>query len=133
MKEAILNILQLILIPWLLLIFLLSLIGCGTYTPPKMASHVVAVTLEGDTILVAIDKIRPDYYRSFYPVYSSYYPYNYPYYNYRNYDYQWRYPDNRGTSSSNNSNNNSNNSASVNSAPDIVTRPSSDVLMKNKN
>ena len=131
MKETMMNIVQLIIFPWLLLMFLLSLISCGTYNPPKMASHVVAVTLEGDTILVAIDKIRPDFYRSYYPVYSSYYQYNYPYINYRTYDYQWRYRDNRGTSSSNNSNNNSNNTT-VNNAPDIVTRPSSDVLMKNK-
>ena len=119
--------------PLLIITLLLFLISCSSYVKRPVASHVVAVTLEGDTILVAIDKIRPDYYRSFYPVYSSYYPHNYPYYNYRNYDYQWRYPDNRGASSSNNSNNNSNNSASVKSAPDITTRPSSDILMKNKN
>jgi len=119
--------------PLLIITLLLFLISCSSYVKRPVASHVVAVTLEGDTILVAIDKIRPDYYRSFYPVYSSYYPHNYPYYNYRNYDYQWRYPDNRGASSSNNSNNNSNNSASVKSTPDITTRPSSDILMKNKN
>jgi|TARA_R100000963_G_C4595945_1_gene71387 hypothetical protein len=127
MKEVIL---VYFIYPLLLLMFLLVLISCSSYIKQPVASHVLAVTLQGDTILVAIDKIRPNQYQFYYPLYSQ--PYYRPYY-YNRYDYQWRYPDNRGTSSSNNSNNNSNNSASVNSAPDIVTRPSSDVLMKNKN
>ena len=38
-----------LLFPILLIIFFLLLLGCGNYTPPKTASHVVAVTLEGDT------------------------------------------------------------------------------------
>ena len=49
-----------------------SVISCGTYTKQPVASHIVAVTMEGDTILVAIDKIRPNMYHSYYPVYSRY-------------------------------------------------------------
>jgi len=49
-----------ILFPLIILLFFILLLGCGTYTPPKVASHIVAVTLEGDTILVPIEKIRPN-------------------------------------------------------------------------
>ena len=84
----------------LILLLLLLIIGCGTYIKQPVASHVVAVTLEGDTILVAIDKIRPNQYINFYPVYSR--PYCQPYYNpyYYGDQYRFRYPDNRGVSSS---------------------------------
>ena len=104
--------------------------GCGNYNPPKIASHIVAVTLQGDTILVPIEKIRPNMYQSYYPVYSSYNYYR-PYYNN---EYRFRYNDNRGFS---NSSNNTNNNPKITpktttTIPDIVTRPSSDVLMKNK-
>ena len=83
-----------------LILLLLLVIGCGTYIKQPVASHVVAVTLEGDTILVAIDKIRPNQYINFYPVYSR--PYYQPYYNpyYYGDQYRFRYPDNRGVSSS---------------------------------
>ena len=82
-----------------LLVLLLLVIGCGTYTKQPVASHVVAVTMEGDTILVAIDKIRPNQYINFYPVYSR--PYYQPYYNpYYGNQYRFRYPDNRGISNS---------------------------------
>ncbi len=69
--------------------------SCGTYTKQPVASHIVAVTMEGDTILVAIDKIRPNMYHSYYPVYSSYNYYR-PYY-YGQQEYQFRYSDNRGS------------------------------------
>jgi len=70
----------------LFIAFLLILIfSCGTYTKQPVASHVLAVTLEGDTILVAIDKIRPNQYINYYPLYSR------PYYQPYRYDYQWRY------------------------------------------
>jgi len=83
-----------LLFPILLIIFFLLLLGCGNYTPPKTASHIVAVTLEGDTILVPIERIRPNMYHSYYPVYRNYY------YNDFNsgVNYQWKYRDNRGTS-----------------------------------
>jgi hypothetical protein len=119
-----------ILFPIIVILFFILLMGCGSYTPPKVASHIVAVTLQGDTILVPIEKIRPNMYQSYYPVYSSYNYYR-PYYGN---EYRFRYNDNRGFSkSSNNTNNNSkNNPKSIPTVPDIVTRPSSDVLMKNK-
>mgnify|MGYP003676982590 FL=1 len=83
----------------IVIIILLSIISCGTYIKQPVASHVVAVTMEGDTILVAIDKIRPNQYINFYPVYSR--PYYQPYYNpYYGNQYRFRYPDNRGVSSS---------------------------------
>ena len=107
-----------------IIIILLLLIGCGTYTKPPIASHVLAVTLQGDTILVAIDKIRPNQYQFYYPLYSQ--PYYRPYY-YNRYDYQWRYNDNRGVSSGTSGNNTP---VKVKVTPDITVRPSSQVLKK---
>ena len=84
--------------------------SCGTYVKKPVASHIVAVTTAGDTILVAIDKIRPNMYRSYYPVYSSYNYYRPHYYGQQ--EYQFRYSDNRGSKNSgggkskNNNNNN---------------------------
>ena len=62
-----------LLFPIAVIIFFILLMGCGNYTPLKVASHVVAVTLEGDTILVPIERIRPNMYNSYYPVYRNYY------------------------------------------------------------
>ena len=115
-----------------------TVISCGTYTKQPIASHVVAVTIEGDTILVAIDRIRPNMYHSYYPVYSSYNYYR-PYY-YGQQQYQFRYSDNRGSRGSGGSTNSSggNNSGGNNIkvpppvTPDIVTRPSGEVLLKGK-
>ena len=86
----------------LIIIILFSIYSCGPYIKQPVASHVVAVTMEGDTILVAIDKIRPNQYINFYPVYSSYRPYYYnnQYYGYNN--YRFKYPDNRGVSNNKN-------------------------------
>ena len=53
--------------------------------------------MEGDTILVAIDKIRPNQYNSYYYNRTYYQPYYNPYYGSQ---YRFRYPDNRGVSSS---------------------------------
>jgi len=86
---------------FIIIIMLLSIVSCGTYVKRPVASHVVAVTMEGDTILVAIDKIRPNMYMNVYPIYSSYNPYyNNQYYGYNN--YRFRYPDNRGVSNNKN-------------------------------
>ena len=49
-----------ILFPLIIILFFVLLMGCGNYNPPKIASHIVAVTLQGDTILVPIEKIRPN-------------------------------------------------------------------------
>ena len=85
----------------------LAVASCGPYVKKPIASHIVAVTTEGDTILVAIDKIRPNMYRSYYPIYSTYNYYRPHYYGQQ--EYQFRYPDNRGSSGSSGSNNNNNN------------------------
>ena len=67
---------------------LITIFSCGSYVKQPVASHVLAVTLEGDTILVAIDKIRSNQYINYYPIYSrSYYQ---PYYQPYRYDYQFR-------------------------------------------
>jgi len=89
-------------------LLLLTILSCGNYTKQPVASHVLAVTLEGDTILVAIDRIRPNQYINFYPVYggSYYQSYYNPYYSNQ---YMFRYPDNRGFRTSNENNNNNNN------------------------
>jgi hypothetical protein len=83
----------------LLIVILLFGLSCGPYVKKPVASHVVAVTLEGDTILVAIDKIRPNMYMNFYPVYSSYSPY-YPNQYYSSNNYRFRYSNNTGKSRS---------------------------------
>ena len=116
-----------------------SVASCGTYTKQPIASHIVAVTIEGDTILVAIDKIRPNMYHSYYPVYSSYNYYK-PYYYYGKQQYQFRYSDNRGSRGSGGSTNSSGGNTSGGSsvkikpptAPNAVTRPSGETLLKGK-
>jgi len=93
-----------------LIALIATVASCGTYVKQPVASHIVAVTTAGDTILVAIDKIRPNMYRSYYPVYSSYNYYRPHYYGQQ--EYQFRYSDNRGSKNSgggkskNNNNNN---------------------------
>ena len=89
-----------------LIALIVTVASCGTYVKQPVASHIVAVTTEGDTILVAIDKIRPNMYRSYYPIYSTYNYYR-PYYGQQ--EYRFRYPDNRGFRTSNENNNNNNN------------------------
>ncbi len=90
----------------LFVVVTLAVASCGPYVKKPIASHIVAVTTEGDTILVAIDKIRPNMYRSYYPIYSNYNYYR-PYYGQQ--EYRFRYPDNRGFRTSNENNNNNNN------------------------
>ena len=109
---------------------LITMFSCGPYVKKPVASHVLAVTLEGDTILVAIDRIRPNQYINYYPIYSR--PYYQPYYGNQ---YRFRYPDNRGTSSSNGRAHSamieSTKTVSVQSSvPDITSRPSPKVLKK---
>ena len=123
----------------LFVVVTLAVASCGPYVKKPVASHIVAVTTEGDTILVAIDKIRPNMYRSYYPIYSSYNYYR-PYYGQ---EYQFRYPDNRGISYSSggrSSNGGSNNSGGGEKiiprekpkTPDIQVRPSGETLLKTK-
>ena len=114
--------------------------SCGPYVKKPVASHIVAVTITGDTILVAIDKIRPNMYRSYYPIYSNYNYYR-PYYGQ---EYQFRYPDNRGISYSSGGRSSnggeSNNSGSGGKiiprekppTPNVQVRPSGETLLKTK-
>ena len=90
----------------LFVVVTLAVASCGPYVKKPVASHIVAVTITGDTILVAINKIRPNMYRSYYPIYSNYNYYR-PYYGQQ--EYRFRYPDNRGFRTSNENNNNNNN------------------------
>tara|TARA_R110000751_G_scaffold21528_6_gene61729 strand:+ start:94 stop:489 length:396 start_codon:yes stop_codon:yes gene_type:complete len=120
--------------PIIIMLFMFMLLGCGNYVKPKIASHIVAVTLEGDTILVPIDRIRPNMYHSYYPVYSNYNYYR-PYYGQNN--YQFRYSDNRGFSSGNSSGSGgsggtNNKPKPVTTVPDVVIRPSAETLLKGK-
>ena len=80
----------------LFVVVTLAVASCGPYVKKPVASHIVAVTITGDTILVAIDKIRPNMYRSYYPVYSKYY--NLIINHIMVTKYRFRYPDNRGCS-----------------------------------
>tara|TARA_R110001592_G_scaffold65670_1_gene201459 strand:+ start:1000 stop:1374 length:375 start_codon:yes stop_codon:yes gene_type:complete len=116
-----------ILFPLIMILFFILLLGCGTYEPRKIASHIVAVTLQGDTILVPIDRIRPNMYQSYYPVYNNYYR---PYHN----NYHFRYSDNRGFKTINNGKKDDVkiNPKPINTTPDITSRPSSNVLLKTK-
>ena len=123
-----------------LIALIVTVVSCGTYVKQPVASHIVAVTITGDTILVAIDKIRPNMYRSYYPIYSNYNYYR-PYYGQ---EYQFRYPDNRGISYSSGGRSSngggSNNSGSGGKiiprekppTPNVQVRPSGETLLKTK-
>jgi hypothetical protein len=105
----------------LFVVVTLAVASCGPYVKKPVASHIVAVTITGDTILVAIDKIRPNMYRSYYPVYSNYNYYR-PYYHGQQ-EYRFRYPDNRGSSGgSGNNNNNNNNNNNVKPRPIVESK-----------
>ena len=125
---------------WKIALFALiaTVVSCGTYVKQPVASHIVAVTITGDTILVAIDKIRPNMYRSYYPIYSNYNYYR-PNYYYGQQEYQFRYSDNRGTRGSSGSSSSGNTSGGGKiiprekpPTPDIQVRPSGTTLLKTK-
>jgi len=110
----------------------LAVASCGPYVKKPIASHIVAVTTEGDTILVAIDKIRPNMYQSYYPIYSTYNYYR-PYYGQQ--EYQFRYSDNRGSRGSSSSSSAGGGKIIPREkppTPDIQVRPSGEVLLKVK-
>ena len=118
-----------------LIALIVTVASCGTYVKQPVASHIVAVTMEGDTILVAIDKIRPNMYHSYYHVYSSYNYYR-PYY-YNQPEYQFRYSDNRGSRGSSSGSKSGGGNVKINpkpikQTPDIVVRPSGETLLKKK-
>lgn len=80
------------------LIILLFIVSCGTYTPKPTIKHVLAVTSEGDTLLIPINKIRPTIYQSIYPVYSR----NYDSYYYNGWQYNTNVYSNNRTYKPNN-------------------------------
>ena len=74
------------------LLILFFIVSCGTYTPRPTIKHVLAVTSEGDTLLLPIDRIRPNIYRSIYPLYGR----NWDSYYYNRWQYNSNiYSDNR--------------------------------------
>ena len=74
------------------LLILFFIVSCGTYTPKPTIKHVLAVTSEGDTLLLPIDRIRPNIYRSIYPLYGR----NWNSYYYNGWQYNTNiYSDNR--------------------------------------
>lgn len=59
------------------ILILFLFISCGSYTPKPVIKHVLAVTSQGDTLLIPINRIRPNVYQTIYPsygnIYDSYY------------------------------------------------------------
>ena len=86
------------------LLILLLIIGCGTYTPKPTIKHVLAVTSEGDTLLIPINRIRPNIYQTIYPVYGNMYDSYY----YNGWKYNTNIYSNHKTYESNNNTNNNN-------------------------
>tara|TARA_R110001632_G_scaffold24423_1_gene68178 strand:- start:43 stop:384 length:342 start_codon:yes stop_codon:yes gene_type:complete len=87
-----------------ILIILLFIISCGTYTPKPTIKHVLAVTSEGDTLLLPIDRIRPNIYRSIYPLYGR----NFNSYYYNGWEYNTNVYSNYRTYEPKNNNNKNN-------------------------
>tara|TARA_R110002020_G_C15700886_1_gene720907 strand:+ start:72 stop:404 length:333 start_codon:yes stop_codon:yes gene_type:complete len=84
------------------LIFLLLIVSCGTYTPQPTIKHVLAVTSEGDTLLIPINRIRPNIYQTIYPSYGNFYDSYY----YNGWRYNTNVYSNHKTYESNNNNTN---------------------------
>lgn len=87
-----------------LIICLVLIVGCGTYTPKPKINHVLAVTSEGDTLLIPINRIRPNIYQTIYPSYGNFYDSYY----YNGWRYNTNVYSNHMTYKSNNKNNNNN-------------------------
>lgn len=81
-----------------ILIILLFIVSCGNYTPKPTIKHVLAVTSEGDTLLIPINRIRPNIYQSIYPVYGR----NYDSYYYNGWQYNTNVYSNNRTYKPNN-------------------------------
>ena len=86
-----------------LIICLLLITGCGTYTPQPKINHVLAVTSEGDTLLIPINRIRPNIYQTIYPAYGNIYDSYY----YNGWRYNTNVYSNHKTYQPNNNNNKS--------------------------
>lgn len=107
-----------------ILLILLFVIGCGTYTPKPTIKHVLAVTSEGDTLLIPINRIRPNVYQTIYPVYGN--MYDSYYYN------GWRYNNNVYSNSKTYQSNNNTNKGSKFEEKDI-SRKDMDLIKDKRN
>ena len=101
--------------------------------PKIIVTHVLAVTEAGDTLRLPINMIRPNVYykiirypNNYYNNWNQYPGYYQPYYNNR----PIYAPSNGSGSNNSNNNNNSNNKPNPKPTPDIIVRPSGDVLKK---
>ena len=114
-----------------------SVISCGTYnTQPKIQiTHVLAVTEQGDTLRLPINMIKPNVYYNVisYPnrYYGGWYN-NYYQPSYNNYRPIYAPSKGSGSSSKGSSGGGSNTKVTPTTTPDIVTRPSGEVLLKGK-
>jgi hypothetical protein len=114
-----------------------SVISCGTYnTQPKIQiTHVLAVTEQGDTLRLPINMIKPNVYYNVisYPnrYYGGWYN-NYYQPSYNNYRPIYAPSKGSGSSSKGSSGGGSNTKVTPTPTPDIVTRPSGEVLLKGK-
>jgi hypothetical protein len=119
------------------ILILLSIVlgSCAIHDqkPKIMVTHVLAVTEVGDTLRLPINMIRPNVYykiirypNNYYNNWNQYPGYYQPYYNNR----PIYAPSNGSDSNNSNNNNNSNNKPNPKPTPDIIVRPSGDVLKK---
>ena len=119
------------------ILILLSIVlgSCAVHDqkPKIMVTHVLAVTEAGDTLRLPINMIRPNVYykiirypNNYYNNWNQYPGYYQPYYNNR----PIYAPSNGSGSNNSNNNNNSNNKPNPKPTPDIIVRPSGDVLKK---
>lgn len=109
------------------LFILLFIVSCGTYTPQSTIKHVLAVTSEGDTLLIPINRIRPNIYQTIYPSYSNFYDSYY----YNGWRYNTNVYSNHKTYESNNSNNSNNSFQSESKDISRLEVNESKVKMKN--
>lgn len=112
------------------LIFLFLIVSCGTYTTQPTIKHVLAVTSEGDTLLIPINKIRPNIYQTIYPSYSNFYDSYY----YNGWRYNTNVYSNHKTYESNSSNSsNSTNNSFQSESKDISRLEVNESKVKMKN
>ena len=114
---------------FIICLILILIIGCGTYTPKPTIKHVLAVTSEGDTLLLPIDKIRPNIYQSIYPLYAR--EWN-PYY-YNNWRYNNIYSNKIYYESNSSSNNNNSSSTSSNHQTKDISRIDMNAIKDKRN
>ena len=118
-----------------LFVMALMLSSCTVQKQPRiLITHVLAVTEKGDTLRLPIDMIKPNVYYKVIHYGSDYWR---PYNNHWNYNQGWQnnrpiYAPGSGSSPGNNNNNNNNINTKPDNKPipDIIVRPTGDVLIK---